>query len=186
MSYKAIVIGSSAGGLAALKELLSPLKKSFKIPIIIVQHISPQSDNYITTYLDNLCELNVKEADQRELIKDGHVYFATPNFHLLVEENYTFALSTEDRVNYARPSIDVLFETASFAYGEKLIGIILTGANHDGAKGLRTIKERGGLTIVQDPKEAEVDSMPLNAIKNSKVDQVLKLKDIADFLNQLG
>ena len=118
--------------------------------------------------------------------KKGHVYFATPNFHLLVEENYSFSLSTEDRVNYARPSIDVLFETASFAYGEKLIGIVLTGANHDGAKGLRIIKERGGLTIVQDPKEAEVDSMPLNAIKNSKVDQVLKLKDIADFLNRLG
>ena len=127
-----------------------------------------------------------KKWDQRELIKKGHVYFATPNFHLLVEENYSFSLSTEDRVNYARPSIDVLFETASFAYGEKLIGIVLTGANHDGAKGLRIIKERGGLTIVQDPKEAEVDSMPLNAIKESKVDQVLKLKDIADFLNRLG
>jgi len=82
MNYKAIVIGSSAGGLAALKELLVPLKKNFSIPIIIVQHVSPHSDNYITTYLNNLCHLNVKEADQKEIIKKGNVYFATPNFHL--------------------------------------------------------------------------------------------------------
>lgn len=100
MNYKAIVIGSSAGGLSALKELLVPLKKDFRIPIIIVQHISPQSDNYITTYLNNLCQLNVKEADQKEIIKKGNVYFATPNFHLLVEENFSLSLTTEKRLNY--------------------------------------------------------------------------------------
>lgn len=186
MNYKAIVIGSSAGGLSALKELLVPLKKDFRIPIIIVQHISPQSDNYITTYLNNLCQLNVKEADQKEIIKKGNVYFATPNFHLLVEENFSLSLTTEKRLNYARPSIDILFQTASYAYKNKLIGIILTGANNDGSEGLKMIKKHGGLTFVQDPETAEVNSMPLNAIKSSKVDFILNLKEISQKLNELG
>lgn len=186
IKYKAIVIGSSAGGLAALKELLSPLKKDFRIPIIIVQHVSPHSDNYITTYLDKFCELKVKEADQKEMIKKGHVYFAPPNFHLLVEENYSFSLTIEERVNYARPAIDILFETASYAYKDKLIGIVLTGANHDGSKGLQMIKSRNGLCIVQDPKEAEVNSMPLNAINATQVDHILSLSEISSLINDLG
>ena len=185
MKYKAIVIGSSAGGLNALRTILTMLEADFSLPIIIVQHISPQSDNYITQYLDKLCYLNVKEADEKEVILGGTVYFAPPNFHLMVEENYTLSLSTEDRVNYARPSIDVLFETASFAYRDHLIGIVLTGANYDGAKGLSFIKKKGGLAIVQDPKTAEVDAMPLSAIELTKVDHVLTLKQIGKFLKNL-
>lgn len=186
MNYKAIVIGSSAGGLSALKELLVPLKENFRIPVIVVQHVSPHSDNYITTYLNNLCPLNVKEADQKEVIKKGNVYFAPPNFHLLIEEKFSFSLSTEGRINFARPSIDILFETASYAFKDKLIGIILTGANNDGSKGLRMIQKHGGLTIVQNPKTAEVDSMPLNAINATKVDFILDLNQITEKLNDLS
>ncbi len=186
MKYKAIVIGSSAGGLTALRTLLTMLDKEFKIPIIIVQHTSPSSDNYITTYLNDQCELEVKEADEKETIKNGYVYFAPPNFHLLVEENLTLSLSIDERVNYARPSVDVLFDTAADTYREKLIGIVLTGANNDGSKGLNKIKEYGGLTIVQDPKTAEVDSMPLAAIKATKVDHILSLRKIGELLISLN
>lgn len=182
MQYDAIVIGSSAGGLKALKTLLTMLEENFSIPIIIIQHTSPSSDNYITKYLNDLCQLEVKEADEKEVIKGGYVYFSPPNFHLLIEEDFTFSLSIEERVNYARPSIDVLFETAAYTYKEKLIGIVLTGANNDGAKGLHKIKELGGMTIVQDPKTAEVDSMPINAIKATKVDHILTLNAIGELL----
>ncbi len=182
MNYKAIVIGSSAGGLNALRTILTMLGSDFKIPIIIVQHTSPSSDNYITKYLNELCSLTVKEADEKEIIKHRHVYFAPPNFHLLIEENQTFSLSIDERVNFARPSIDVLFDTATYTYGKQLIGIILTGANHDGAQGMKKIKQAGGLCIVQDPKSAEVDSMPLSAIHAAKVDHILSLSEIANLL----
>ena len=185
MKYKAIVIGCSAGGFVALKELLTPLRKDFSIPIIIVQHISPHSDNYITTYLNEHCNLNVKEADQKEIIQKGNIYFAPPNFHLLIEENFFFSLTTEERINFARPAINILFETASYAYKDKLIGIILTGANNDGSKGMKAIKKQGGLTIVQNPETAEVDSMPLNAINATKIDYILDLKQITEMLNAL-
>jgi len=182
MKPKAIVVGSSAGGLQALKTIFSCLGSDFSIPIIVVQHISPHSDNYITTYLNRICQVKVKEANEKETIEGGTIYFSPPNFHLLIEENYTFSLSTEDRVNFARPSIDILFETAALAYGKNLVGIVLTGANNDGATGLRIIKKYGGTTIVQDPKTAEVDTMPSSAIKESKVDYILTLEDIAKLL----
>ena len=156
MRPKAIVIGSSAGGLQALKTVFSSLENDFIIPIIVVQHISPHSDNYITTYLNKICKIKVKEANEKEVIENGHIYFAPPNFHLLIEEDFTFSLSTEDRVNFARPAIDVLFDTAAFAYGKNLVGIILTGANNDGSAGLRRIKELGGIAIAQDPKQLKL------------------------------
>lgn len=185
MKYEAIVIGSSTGGLKALRILLTMFDNTFKLPIIVVQHVSPSSDNYITTFLDNMCEMTVKEADEKEKIRQRFVYFAPPNFHLLIEENKTFSLSLEDRVNYARPSIDVLFETAAFTYKNKLIGIILTGANHDGAQGIKTIKDYGGLTIVQNPKTAEVDMMPLTAINATSIDHILNLEEIGIFLQSI-
>ncbi len=185
MQYKAIVIGSSAGGLNELKRILSVLPDKFNIPIIIVQHVSPHSDNYITEYLNKLCKIKVKEADEKEKIKRGTIYFAPPNFHLLIEEDKTLSLSVESKVNFARPSIDVLFESAAFAYGSALIGIILTGANNDGALGLKKIKEYGGLTIVQDPKTSEVDIMPLSAIEATKVDHIFSLQKIGKFLGSL-
>ena len=183
--YKAIVIGSSAGGMEALRTVLSVLPESFEIPILISQHLSPSSDNYITQYLNKLCKLEVKEADEKENIQVGKVYFAPPNFHLLVEKDKTLSLSTDSRVNFARPSIDVMFETAAWAYGSSLIGIVLTGANFDGSNGLKIIKDFGGLTIVQDPKTAHTPTMPEFAIAATKVDHILPINKIGEFLTGL-
>ena len=183
--FKAIVVGSSAGGLNALKTVLRNLNRDFKFPVIIVQHISPDSENYLIHILNDLKRLKVKEADEKEHPLPGYAYVAPPNYHLLVEPDQTFTLTVDERVNYARPSIDVLFETAAEAYREHLIGIILTGANNDGSRGMKRIKELGGLAIVQDPETAEVDSMPRAAILACAVDHVLPLEEIASFLNEL-
>ncbi len=183
---KAIVIGSSAGGLQALKTIFSAFDEDFSIPVIVVQHISPHSDNYITTYLNRICKIKVKEANEKEPIENGVIYFSPPNFHLLVEENHTLSLSTEERVNFARPSIDVLFETAVYAYGKDLAGIILTGANNDGSLGMKLIKKHQGITIVQDPKTAEVETMPSSVINAVKVDYILSLDEIAKLLIKMN
>jgi len=185
MQYQAIVIGTSAGGLNALKVLFSLLSNDFSIPILVVQHISSHSDNYLTTYLNNLCNLNIKEADDKEKIKPGYVYFSPPNFHMMVEDDKSISFSVDQKVNFARPSIDVLFETAVYAYCPALIGIVLTGANNDGAKGLKLIKDNGGLAIVQNPKTAEAKAMPQEAIKASKTNNILELEKIVELLNKL-
>ncbi len=183
--YDAVVIGSSAGGLNALKTIFQGLDGTFPLPVIIVQHISPDSDNYLIHILNDMNKLKVKEADEKESPVAGTAYIAPPNYHLLVESDGTFTLTVDERVNYARPSIDVLFETAAEAWRGKLIGIILTGANNDGSKGLKRIKELGGLAVVQDPETAEVDSMPRAAMLETAVDHLLHLEEIAPLLNQL-
>ena len=183
--YDAVVIGSSAGGLNALKTIFQGLDSTFPMPVIIVQHISPDSDNYLIHILNDMNKLKGKEADEKETPVAGTAYIAPPNYHLLVESDGTFTLTVDERVNYARPSIDVLFETAAEAWRGRLIGIILTGANNDGSKGLKRIKELGGLVVVQDPDTAEVDSMPRAAILATTVDHLLHLEEIAPLLNQL-
>ena len=125
MNYKAIVIGASTGGFYALKRLITALPGGFEFPILIVQHISSNSDNFMARYLDGISKLTVKEADEKEAILPGTVYIAPPNYHMLVEENFTIGLSTEEKIRYARPSIDVLFESAVYAYGNQLIGLLL-------------------------------------------------------------
>jgi len=184
--YKLVVIGSSAGGLSALEKLLTPLPAGFSMPVVAVQHVSPHSENYMTTYLNEKCNLTVKEADEKELLKAGVVYIAPPNFHVLIEEDHTISLSVEEKVNFSRPSIDVLFETAADVFRNKVIGIVLTGGNQDGALGLKAIKDHGGLTIVQSPDEAHVDIMPNIAIKTTKPDYVLALDDISKLLMKQG
>ena len=183
--YQAIVIGVSAGGMNALREIFMNLDDGFSTPILIVQHLHYHSDNYLANYFNKLSHLTVREADEKELIKSNTVYLAPANYHLIVEEDKTISLSTEDRVNYCRPSIDVLFESAAEAYGPHLIGVILTGANSDGTNGMIKIKEKGGLLVAQDPATAEVSTMPLSAIVQTKVDHVLSLKEISGFLNQV-
>ena len=183
--YQAVVIGSSAGGLNALKSIFEGLDKRFPLPIVIVQHVSPDAENYLPLFLNNMKKIRVKEADEKEIPQPGVAYIAPPNYHLLLEHDKSFTLTIGERVNYARPSIDVLFETAAEAYGEALIGIILTGANNDGSLGLKKIKELGGIAIVQDPVEAESDSMPRSALGTVQVDHVLNLKEIANYLNSL-
>lgn len=185
MNYEAIVIGVSSGGMNAMKTMFPLLPKEFNIPIIIVQHISANSENLWIRLLNDKSNLEIKEADEKEKIEHGKIYIAPPNYHLLVEKNKTFSLSIDERVNFARPSIDVLFESAAEAYKNKLIGVILTGSNNDGTKGLKLIKEYGGLTIAQDPSTAESSFMPASAIAAMQVDYILSLEGIINLLIKL-
>jgi two-component system chemotaxis response regulator CheB len=178
MQYEAIVIGVSSGGMSALKYIFSALPAGFSTPIIIVQHMSARSDNEWIKLLNNKSNLTVKEADEKEKIVSGTTYIAPSNYHLLIEKDKTFSLTIDERVNFARPSIDVLFESAAEAYKNKLIGIVLTGSNNDGAKGIKCIKELGGLTIIQDPETAESSIMPASAIAAVQPDYILSLEKI--------
>jgi two-component system chemotaxis response regulator CheB len=182
ISEKAIVIGASSGGLKAITAILSALPEDHKIPILIAQHLSPRSDNFWIQNLNNITKYKVKEADEKEPVVEGMVYIAPPNYHLLVEYDKTLSLSADQKVNFSRPSIDVLFESAADVYGENLIGILLTGSSRDGATGIVKIKDKGGITIAQDPLEAESPPMPVAAIATSKVDHVLALLDIIELL----
>ena len=179
-----IVIGASQGGLSALKILLATLPKDFPLPVVVALHRGKDSDNSLSEHLGKYTSLTVMETEDKEVIRPGHVYFAPGNYHLLVEGEH-FALSTEETVNYARPSIDVLFESAAHDYGKGVIGIILTGANADGAQGLAVIKKSGGVAIVQDPATAESPSMPEAAIAATAVDKVLPVEEIAQFLVEM-
>ena len=185
VGYRAIVIGSSTGGMEALRIILEVLPKDFPVPILIAQHISPHSDNYLAKFLDNACKVSVREAEEKEKAIPGHVYLAPPNYHLLVEKDGFISLSVEARVSYAPPSIDFLFESAAEAYNGGLIGIVLTGANSDGSKGLKRIKECQGLTIVQDPNTAQAEAMPRAAIGATNVDHITPLTEIGQLLSEL-
>ena len=185
MKYQAVVIGASTGGFEAIQEILIALPKNFAVPILIVQHISPHSDDFMARHLNDICKLTVKEADEKEKVRSGYVYIAPPNYHLLIEKEQTLSLTVEKRVNYSRPSIDVLFDSAADAYGKELIGVILTGANSDGSRGLKCIKEHGGTAIVQDPLSAEASAMPKAAIGITNVDFILALDKIGDKLIEL-
>lgn len=179
--YEAIVIGVSAGGFEALSKLFSSLPESLFFSIIVVQHVHHTADDFFVEHMNSQSKLLVKEAEEKETILPQTIYIAPAGYHLLIEEDKTFSLSVDSPVNYARPSVDVLFESAADVYRDKLIGIILTGANKDGSQGLKKIKERGGLTIVQDPKTAQFDAMPKAAISLHTVDHVLTLEGIQDF-----
>lgn len=183
--YEAVVIGVSAGGMNALRTILPHLPEKFPVPVVVVQHRGTESDDFFAQYLAQRCAVQVKEAEEKEGAAPGTVYLAPANYHLLLEDDRTFSLTLESRVRFARPSIDVLFESAADVYGSKLIGIVLTGANDDGSRGLAAIKKRGGLAVVQDPAGAEVDTMPLAAIQAAVVDFVLPLAAIGPFLANL-
>lgn len=184
--YKAVVLGSSAGGLAVLARILSVFPPNFSLPLIAVQHLHPRQGEYYLHYLNDRTELRVKEANEKEEILGGYVYFAPPNYHLLIEEDETFSLSSDEKVNYSRPSIDVLFESAAETYGPELAGVILTGANNDGASGLHLIKEKGGLAVVQEPSSAESPYMPRAALGLVEADYILSPEDIGAVLLTLG
>ena len=181
-SHAAIAIGVSAGGVNALSIILPAFPEDFTMPVIVVQHRVPDSDDDLITHLNRQAPLLVKEAEIGERIGRGAIYIAPPDYHLLVEDDHTFSLSDDPPVNHARPSIDVLFESAADAYGKELVGVILTGANSDGALGLKCIKENGGMTIVQDPENAESACMPRAAIELVGPDHILALNEIGPFL----
>ncbi len=184
--YSAAVIGVSAGGHAALTELFSHLQGNLCLPVLVVQHLHPDQDGVMSDAVDHARSLTFKDAEDKEPARPGFVYFAPPNYHLMVERGGTLALSVEEKVNWARPSIDVLFESAVFAWAPALLGIILTGANSDGARGMELIKKHGGLTIAEDPQKAEYPAMPQAAIDTGSVDVVLPLEKIGELLRELG
>ena len=184
--YTTVVIGASAGALHALKTILSVLSADFVPAIILVVHRHPDSNSYMEEFLNSKCKLSVKQAEEKENIRGGVVYIAPPNYHLLIEDDCTFSLSVENAVNYARPSIDVLFESAAYVYGPDLIGVILTGNNYDGNHGLKEIKRNRGLAIVQTPESAEADAMPRSAIKAAIPQYVLPLEEIGLFIETVS
>jgi two-component system chemotaxis response regulator CheB len=193
-SFKIVVVGTSMGGLHALQVLLPALPKSFRVPVAIAQHRHKDSDERLSVFLQRYCALPLIEPEDKDEIVPGRVYLAPPDYHLLVEVGH-FALSTEAPVKQARPSIDVLFDSAADAYGENAIGVILTGASNDGSQGIVRIKERGGLAIVQEPKTAESPTMPkaaIAALQHQRIDNtpyssywILPLHDIAPFIVNL-
>ncbi|HEY0006008.1 MAG TPA: chemotaxis protein CheB [Pyrinomonadaceae bacterium] len=183
-AFEIIVIGTSYGGLSALQILLPGLEADLSLPIVIVQHRGKAEAGGLCEFLQKRSPLPLAEPDDKEEILPGHVYLAPQDYHLLVEKGH-FALSTEGPVGYARPSINVLFESAADAYRAHVVGVILTGANTDGARGLAKIKLHGGLAIVQDPLSAESQSMPEAAIAATDVDRVLPITEIAHFLNEI-
>ncbi len=180
------MIGVSTGGVQALKKLLCPLPADFPLPILVVQHLGPDAGSGLARLLDECCALRVKEADEQDDILPGTVYLAPPNYHLLVERDGCLALSADPYVSFARPSVDVLFESAAAVFGPQLIGIVLTGANSDGSRGLQSVKQNGGLAIVQDPADAEAPRMPQAAMEATSVDHVVGLDGMAVLLQKLA
>lgn len=185
LPYRAVVIGASAGGLEALREVLSCLPMDFPLPLLVVQHLGVDSDDFLASWLNQRCAIKVKEAEDKEPAAPGTAYLAPANYHLLMEDDGSLALSLEDWVNFSRPSIDLLFESAAEAYGKGLIAVVLTGANDDGSRGLAAVKRSGGLAVVQDPARAEFPVMPRAAIQATQVDFVLPLPAIGRFLANL-
>jgi two-component system, chemotaxis family, protein-glutamate methylesterase/glutaminase len=185
VGYELVVIGTSLGGLNAIKVLLSQLPANFPLPIVVVQHRGKDPDEELCQHLQQFSQLRISEADDKEKILAGRVYLAPPNYHLLVEKSGSFALSTEAPVVSARPSIDVLFDSAAVSYGNKVIAIVLTGASKDGAFGVSKIQSRGGLVIVQEPSTAESSVMPKAAIAAITVEYILPLEEIGVTLLRL-
>ncbi|TFH79753.1 MULTISPECIES: chemotaxis protein CheB [Pseudomonas] len=182
---EAIVVGASAGGVEALLTLLGSLRAGFGLPIIIVLHLPEERRSQLAEVFARRVALPVTEAIDKQDISPGTVYFATPGYHLSVEQDRSLSLSLEDRLHHSRPSIDFLFESAADVYGPTLAAVLLTGANHDGARGLAQVKRQGGLTIVQDPQDALVATMPEAALKTHQPDHILSIRGIGRLLVEL-
>ena len=181
--YRLVVIGVSAGGLHALRTIIAGLPADFDLPVAVVQHRSRDSE-LLCELLQECAPLQVREANDKEPILPGHVYVGPPDYHLLVEPGY-FSLSTDEPVRFSRPSVDVMFLSAADAYSPDVVGIVLTGANADGARGLRSIVDRGGYAMVQDPATAEVPVMPRAALNAVPTACVLPLDEIAPHLTSI-
>jgi two-component system, chemotaxis family, protein-glutamate methylesterase/glutaminase len=182
---RAVAIGASAGGVQALSELLPALAAESRAAVFVVLHLPRDKPSLLVDVFSQKCALDVREAEDKEPVKPGTVYFAPPNYHLLVDEGPQLALSADDLVNHSRPSIDVLFDSAAQVYREHLLGIILSGANEDGAEGLAAVHDAGGLTVVQEPQTAHSSVMILSALERQPVDLVLGLAGIATLLRRL-
>lgn len=181
-----IVIGCSAGGLKALCILLDDLRLLRPIPLVIVQHRTDDNGELLEEVLSRKINQEVRQASEKETLAPGGIYTAPPGYHLLIEKDGTFSLSYDPPVNFSRPSIDVLFESAAWVYQDRLLGILLTGASSDGAFGIKAIKEAGGITLIQHPKEADYPTMPLSALATNSVDHVFPLQKIKAFLSEMN
>lgn len=179
---EAIAVGASAGGVEALLRVFGHLRKGFGVPILVVLHLPDERDSQLAPVFAHRLAVPVEEARDKLDIVPGTLYVATPGYHLSVEADRSLSLSLEEPVHHSRPSIDVLFESAADVYGEKLLAVVLTGANNDGARGLARVRELGGITVVQDPAEAQVSTMPEAALALHEPDHILTLQGIGQLL----
>jgi two-component system chemotaxis response regulator CheB len=184
-TYRIAVIGTSWGGLAALRELLAALPDDLRIPIVVVQHRHKHSDHVLTSLLQDRSKHNVCEVEDKAPIEPGKVFVAPADYHLLIEPD-SFSLSIEEPIRYSRPSIDLTFLSAADSFGSSVIGAILTGANADGAEGVRRIAERGGLVLVQEPATAESPTMPAAALKAVPGARVMSVGAIGALIGELS
>lgn len=184
-AFDLIVIGCSLGGMRALQEIFKAFPDDFMTPIAVAQHRHKKSNEELPSFLQRVSQYCVVDVEDKQQIEPGCVFLAPADYHLLVERG-RFSLSTEAAVSFSRPSIDVLFESAADAYRQRLIGVILTGMNNDGARGAQRIKQRGGVVIVQDPATAEASAMPQAAISMARVDRILPLERIGPFLVEVS
>ena len=183
-AYEIAVVGTSWGGLAALRQLVTALPDTFALSMVVVQHRNRDSDHLLTSLLQDRTALCVSEVEDKAPVTGGTIYLAPADYHLLVEGGQ-FSLSTDEAVLYSRPSIDVTFTSVADAYGERAVGVVLTGANADGARGLRRIADRGGLALVQRPETAESPTMPAAALRAVPEARVLSIAEIASTLAAL-
>ena len=185
MAYELVVIGTSWGGLSALRELIGGLPKDVGLPVVVVQHRHRESNDAMAGLLQDGTPLRVAEVEDKAPILGGAVHVAPADYHLLIDDGF-FSLSTDAPVSYSRPSIDVTFASAADAYGDRVIGVILTGANADGSRGLKRIVDRGGIALVQLPATAESPAMPEAAIRTVPKARVLTLEEIASTIGELS
>jgi two-component system chemotaxis response regulator CheB len=181
----AVVIGASAGGIEALTVLLPALSQGLRPPVFIVVHLPRGRPSVLAEIFAKKCAVPVREAEDKETVASGTVYFAPNDYHLLVDRGPQLSLSADDLVHHSRPSVDVLFESAADIYQSRLLGIILTGANEDGASGLAAVRDAGGVTVVQRPDTARAPHMALSALKLRPAHSVLTLDEIAGTLRTL-
>lgn len=182
---RAVAIGASAGAVEALLRILPSLAADFPVPVLVVVHVPPDRTNALVPLLQAKCQIKVKEAEDKEPTQAGVVYFAPADYHLLVENDGSLSLSSDEPVNYARPSIDVLFESAADAFAPALTAVVLTGANEDGARGLKAVMDLGGDGVVEDPAGAYAQAMPAAALSVCPSAKAMNLDAIAKYLQSL-
>lgn len=182
---RALVIGGSAGGIDALMQILPALPAHLSFPVAVVLHVPDDRDSRLAAVFAQHVPLPVRQAEDKAPLTPGTIYFAPPGYHLSIEDDFSFSLSQEEPVHFSRPAIDILMSSAADAYGAHLCGIILTGASADGAAGLARIGELGGLTVVQDPEDADIATMPAAAIRQRTPDMILPLREIRSLLADL-
>jgi len=183
--YKIVAIGGSAGSLDVIFKIVEALPQQLNASCIIVIHRKSSPDSILVNLLSAKTSLPVKEVEDKEALLPGRIYIAAPDYHLLIENEYSFSLDSSEKINYSRPSIDVSFESVAGVFGKAVVGVLLSGASVDGAKGLQNIKSAGGYTIAQDPASADMGYMPQQVISFGQVDAIVNGKDIPAFIKEL-